>query len=185
MSTPEPGNEYAWGDEIQAVAIALVEGDRLALALDMLGANAASERLATFREAEAQQAYGIVQAEVRDGWTLVLEPNGYWTSVPENALRVSEAAAGRVISLYWNVNSVMRFLYAADGLLRREFDPLLPDLGSHGDPLPEEAGLPFGQEDKDPRAAGVALIRRLTGVDLDLADVLESPRRTWTARDGG
>lgn len=189
MSTPEPDNNYAWGDEIQAVTIALLEGDRLALALDVLRADPASERVVTFRQAEAQHEYDAarmpVQAEVLDGWTLLLEPTGFWASLPENARRLSGAAKGRFVSLYWNVNAVMRFLYAVNGTVERDFDPLVPDFGPHGDPLPEETGLPFGLQDEDPQAAGIALIGRLTGVRLDLAIILETPRPTWTFNSGG
>lgn len=176
-----------WGDEVEAVALALVEGDRLDFVLGTLGAVPETERLAIFAEAEEQQDYEsmtfALQVDRLDGWTLIVEPNGYLSSLPENVERLSEA--GRVVSVYWNVNSQMRFQYAINGSIHRSFDPLIPELSPEGTPLPDESGLPFGVEGEDPRQAAVTLAGRLTGVALDPRTVLDTPRRTWTVPTSG
>ena len=173
----------SWTDSVEAVALALVEGGQVASVLEALGADPATERLATFAEAEAQQDYATgsyaVQVERVGDWTLVVEPNGYLSSLPDRVVALSRE--GRVVSVYWNVNAQMRFQYAVGGAMVRSFDPLLPGLGPEGEPLPEEAGLPFGVGGEDSRVAAVTLAERLTGASIELTG---RPRRTWTARPG-
>jgi hypothetical protein len=172
---------------VEAVALAWVEGDKAPVVLETLGANLQSERVRTFGEAEDEQSHEssvfAVQVEAVAGWTRVVEPNGYLSSLPGNLVALSRG--GRAVSVYWNVNAQMRFQYAVDGVLRRSFDPLLPDLGPEGDALPEEFGLRFGTEDADPRAESLLLAQRLTGVVTELSELLETPRSTWTAAGSG
>lgn len=120
------------------------------------------------------------------GWMLLLARNGYEFSYAGVAAGASRL--GRVISVFWNVNAVMRFLLADDGRIRRSFDPLLPD-DSEGLPLPEEAGLPFGEPGAGLRAATLVLAERLSGVRvtedwlLDPHDVVIVRRREWAPDD--
>jgi hypothetical protein len=93
-------------------------------------------------------------------WHVLLAPNGFEFSYPGVGARVSRI--GRFVSVFWNVNSVMRILVAERGEVRRDFDPLLI-ADSAGEPLPEEAGLPFGQPGAPLRAACLVLTERLTG----------------------
>jgi hypothetical protein len=81
----------------------------------------------------------------------------------ETELAVDLSRHGRYAAYFWNVNAVMRSVFAEAGVVRRDFDPLLYD--SDGEPeraLPEERGLPF--------PSGGPLIARkgILGVDLDL-----------------
>ncbi len=92
---------------------------------------------------------------------VLLARNGYELSYPGAAAGASRL--GRVITVFWNVNAVMRFVLAHDGQVRRSFDPLLPG-DSEGVPLPEEAGLPFGEPAAMLRAAALVLAERLSGV---------------------
>ncbi len=167
---------------MQSVALAFVEGDDVRHVLDTLGPDVATERTTTFREAESQQDYEsfnfAVQVEPLDGWTLLVEPNGYLSSLPEMLMELS--LGRRAVSVHWNVNSQMQFQYAVDGVLERSFDPLIPELSPEGDPLPEEGGLRFHDENVDPRAEAIALAGRITGVTLDIPSVLGSRRQTWT-----
>jgi hypothetical protein len=84
------------------------------------------------------------------------------------------------LSVYWNVNALMRFAMYADGVLVRSFDPLLTDAGSQGKPLGEEEGLPFGVEG-EPRAAAMTLAERLTGAAVERDWLLDERHRTWMA----
>jgi len=58
-------------------------------------------------------------------WVLVVEISGWRGSEPEVLERVS--ARSRALSLYWNVNMVTRFCYAAGGEIRTEFDAVTPE----------------------------------------------------------
>lgn len=84
--------------------------------------------------------------------------------------------------MFRNVNAVMLFSYAHDGEVVRYFDPLNPENGPgpYGEPLPEEAGLAFGDPDADPHHLALELAERLTGVRLDGPWVLARPGPTFT-----
>ena len=117
-----------------------------------------------------------VQVDQMDGWTVVVEPNGWLLTVPATAELVS--AGGELVSVFWNVNASTLFTVAKGGVIIRRFDPLLYDQPSIGDPLPEEAGLPFGHPG-EPRVAAVELAERLTGVRLTRDWLVNQPHPTW------
>lgn len=104
-------------------------------------------------------------------WWIAVEPNGFQGSRPE-VLR-GASAAGRALSVYWNVNADNAFNYAVAGRRLLTFDMMFPEdrHGSAPDALEVEISrLPF---DDDWCAAGLALAERISGVRLD---------RTWTSR---
>lgn len=177
---------YEWVGEVEAVAITYVRGLDHQQVGELLHFAWPTQRETTFAEAEDQQdslagthAVQVESAESERGsWLVLVEPNGYLASLPEALAALSDADVA--ISVYWNVNAQMRFAFYADGLLVRSFDPLLPDLGSEGKPLAEEADLLFGVE-CEPRANAMALAERLTGVAVERDWLLHAPRRTWTA----
>ena len=174
---------YEWARDVEAMTVAYVRGTNLRQIGALLHFDWASERLATFADAEWQQDHDtgsyVVQAEQRDPWVVLVEPNGYLASIPEAVSALSDLDVA--VSVYWNVNAQMRFAMYADGVLVRSFDPLLPDLGPEGQPLAEEAGLPFGVDGEVPEAAALTLAERLTGVAIDRAWLLDQARPTWTA----
>ena len=120
-------------------------------------------------------------------WLVFLAANGFEFSYPGVAAGASRL--GRVVSVFWNVNAVMRILVADGGQVTRSFDPLIVD-DAEGSPLPEEAGLPFGEPGK-PRAASLVLAARLTGERLTRTwvfaehDAVILRRRQWAADDPG
>ena len=118
-----------------------------------------------------------VQVDQVDGWTVVVEPNGWLLTVPDTAESVS--ASGELVSVFWNVNALTQFIVAKDGMIIRRFDPLLYEQPTTGEPLPEEAGLPVGHPG-EPRLAAVELAERLTGVRLTRDWLLNQPHPTWT-----
>ena len=86
---------------------------------------------------------------------------------------------GGSAAYFWNVNSVMRFVFAEGGVIRRDFNPLLYD--PNGSPS-EESGLPFPSGDDGtlvPGRASLALIERLTGVEITRAWLLEPRHATY------
>lgn len=121
----------------------------------------------------------IAFAGTHEGWTWVFEPNGFAGSNLEPSTLTP--VPSRYVSVYWNVNAVMRFRYLVDGELGRDFDPLSradesaddePDsvdidmnlLGAElvpeGDPLPQEDDIDW----TEPRQASVSLLVSLSGV---------------------
>lgn len=69
---------------------------------------------------------------------IAVEPNGYLASLPEHLENI--ACGGDAVSVFWNVNAVMRVLVMRGGVVVRDFDPLLYEGGPR---LPEELGLAF------------------------------------------
>ena len=108
---------------------------------------------------------------------------------PEFAAALSRG--GRFASFTWNGDGDMEFVYAVDGELRRSFDPLLYEAAAT---LPEEADLPFPDEDTeylddDPlyaMSSAMTLLERLTGVRFDDAHALyDLPRPTYRRLPAG
>ncbi|MEV0646977.1 DUF6461 domain-containing protein [Phytomonospora sp. NPDC050363] len=112
----------------------------------------------------------LVAVAELDGWTLMIEPNGYLGTFDE-VMRPLSAAGGRVVSHFRNVNAADHFHLWDDGELRLHFEPLFPfhrdgpdadalagELEAAGFDLSEDAGY-----DRHTEAAW-ALGERLTGV---------------------
>ncbi|RBY88481.1 DUF6461 domain-containing protein [Blastococcus sp. TF02A-26] len=170
--------EHDWLPE--AATITFVRGLTQREIGDLLRVDWETERRLTFDEAEETQdhrrdAHPVQMAE-RDDWVVVVEPNGYFSTQIEIVEELSRN--GEAVSVFRNVNAVMNFVVARDGVMVRAFDPLLFD-DEEGDPLPEEEGLPLGSEDADPHALALELARRLTGVPIDRSWLLGTPRSTW------
>lgn len=178
--------DYDWADSsrdpgLDALALTLIEPAGVAY-LDMLKPRTELPRPLTVAEAlEASLevddfAWGSVLAQT-DGLgscSVILEPNGWATSLPELLARLS--ARGQAVNVFWNVNAVMSFGLARNGAVVRQFDPLLYDDG--GDPLPEELDLPFGEPGRV-MAASLVLLTRLTGVRVERAWLLDRRRTTY------
>jgi hypothetical protein len=77
----------------------------------------------------------------------------------------------------------MQFVFAEAGAVKRDFDPLLYDNdGARERALPEEMDLPFPSADDGPLTparAALALIERLTGIEITQAWLLEEPHATY------
>lgn len=91
-----------------------------------------------------QHSWTDVEAGEISGWTVVLELNGYQATLPGLLEALSEG--GEAVVIYQNVNGLASFQYSKKGTIARAFDPLLPDLGPMGEPLPEEQGIAFPGE---------------------------------------
>jgi hypothetical protein len=120
----------------------------------------------------------VLVAPIGD-WLLGLEYNGFQGSRPE-VLRAASggghaasggghaaSGGGRALSVFWNINGHETFCYAVGGRTVLGFDLTDPDRRHGADPSildGQLAGLPFGYEDG--RAAGLALIERVSGARL-------------------
>ncbi len=120
----------------------------------------------------------FVGATALDGWTLMVEFNGYLGITDEAMLPVSRGR--RVVSQFLNVNAVDRFCWYEDGDLHLHFEPLFADarFGSRPDELlteMRESGFDLAERDEDGdhdayyetlTGASFALAHRLTGIRL-------------------
>jgi Family of unknown function (DUF6461) len=85
----------------------------------------------------------VVRAVAVGPWTLAVEENGWQGTTAEVVAPLSVRT--EALSYYWSVNADMRFVRAVDGIIVRQFDPLLDyDRGvlRRGTPLDQEIGLP-------------------------------------------
>lgn len=97
-----------------------------------------------------------------DEFIFVWEDNG-WTG-SERDVAIALSTAGSFTSVFWNVNSVMRFVHARGGTLLRSFDPLLrgddrSPAEIDGLPIEEEAGLDWKAA---PVMSALEVLARLT-----------------------
>jgi hypothetical protein len=103
-----------WVGDVEAVTITLVQGLTSDAVGDLLRVEWASRRDVVFSEAEGQldveSGEFPVQLQELGDWILVVEPYGYFTSLPEVAEALSRR--GRCVGIFWNVNAVMQFLLA-------------------------------------------------------------------------
>jgi hypothetical protein len=175
---------YEWADDIMAVTITFVRGLGLRHVGDLIGVRWSTERTATFHDAQWQQvdsAAPVLQAAQFGDWLILIEPNGFLTTTSATAAALS--AGGMAVSVFWNVNRLMNVVVAHDGEVVRRFDPLLFASTAQGEPLPEEAGLVFGEVEPSPLIAALELAERLTGVRVQKTWLFDEPRRTWTATE--
>ena len=137
-----------------------------------LGGDPAASQARTFDECFwAADGPQWAQVETLDGGVLVAEHNGW--RAEEAAEPLSQGA--RVACFFRNVQAVMHFVYAVDGEVVAEFDPLLQRGPSGGAQLSVALdGLPFGLFDAERSA--LSLLERLTGVSVRRA-WLDAPQR--------
>lgn len=128
---------YAWADSdddrLMAVAITLVDL-RQAQVLDALQPRRELPRPLTFGEAinatlgidDFAWGTGLAQLDGIGRWTVVIEPNGWRCSVPDELAAMFANATA--MNVFWNVNSVMSCCLVREGVVVRAFDGLLPSL---------------------------------------------------------
>jgi hypothetical protein len=161
---------YGWVEELEAYCFTAVVGLEPDEVIRRLGGDPATEeRPRTFEEC-FWTADGPQWAQVgpTDGGLVVAEHNGW--RAEERAARLSEG--GRLACLFRNVQAVMHFVYAVDGTIVAEFDPLVDRIpAASTDPTvlgPALDGLAFGLFSAEP--SSLTLVERLTGVRI---------QRTW------
>lgn len=172
---------YSWADEggVMAVCVCVVSGIDADAALDLLRGVGPESRNLGFYEAWEHWSPDAtpLQIDHLDGALVLIEPNG-WKCTDENVL-VHLSAHGTATSVYWNVNALMRFVFAERGAVIRSFDPLLYD--STG-ALSEEADLRFGMPGQA-LASALLLLERLTGGVRVTADWLTNKAPDSRTRD--
>lgn len=119
------------------------------------------------REVRPVTSEQVLLLDVRDGWVVALEPQGYQGSRTEVLRAVS--AQGRAMSVYWNVNANARLAYAAHGEVLVSVDLAVPQQRRGREPhvLDQHlAELPFAT---DEQAAALVAAERVCGIRLDEA----------------
>ena len=167
---------YAWVEALEAYCFTAVVGLDVDEAIRRLGGDPArADGQRTFDEC-FWPADGPQWAQVGrlHAGLLVAEHNGW--RAEEEAETLSRG--GRLACFFRNVHAIMHFVYAVDGRILAEFDPLL-DIGPRTghDPHsidPALQGLPFGLFGAERSA--LTLLERLTGVSID-PDWLAAPQR--------
>jgi hypothetical protein len=184
-----PWSKYAWldgpflNDDLMAGCLGVIVGADEGWVARCHGVDEASRRLAVVHEAwelsESDFGNDLVQISSIGIAVVTYEPNG-WHGVQED-IAIALSQRGRYAAYFWNVNAVMRFIFADAGFVRRDFDPLLYD-GDRERALPEELDLPFPSGDAvalTPGQASLALIERLTDVEITREWLLETPHPTY------
>jgi hypothetical protein len=164
---------YEWVETLEAYCFTAVVGLDPDEAIRRLGGSTAGTR--TFDEcfwpADGPQ---WAQVGVVDGGLLVAEHNGW--RAEEIVESLSHEA--RVACFFRNVQAVMHFVYAVDGQILAEFDPLLersPRTGADLQSLDAALrDLPFGLFAAERSA--LLLVERLTGVRI-ARSWLDTPQR--------
>lgn len=167
---------YAWVERLEAYCFTAIVGLDADEAIRRLGGDpraAAGQR--TFDQC-FWPADGIQWAQVGevDGGVLVVEHNGWRAEEVVEDLSIG----ARTACFYRNVQAVMHFVYAVDGEVLAEFDPLLERAAAAGTSprvLDDVVGdLPFGLFGAE--ASALSLLERLTGVRV-ARTWLETPQR--------
>jgi len=167
---------YAWVEALEAYCFTAVVGLDPDEAIRRLGGNpSAALGPRTFDEC-FWPADGPQWAQVGavDGGVLVAEHNGWRAEEVAGAL----SQGARLACFFRNVQAVMHFVYAVDGEVLAEFDPLLDSAAVSGarprvlDPAMQ--GLSFGLFAAEPCA--LSLMERVTGVRVSEA-WLRRPQR--------
>ena len=162
---------YGWLDELEAYCFTAVIGLDPEETVRRLGGDPGSAQARTFDECfwAADGPQWTLVDRVDDG-VLVAEHNGW--RAEEAAATLSRGA--RLACFFRNVQAVMHFVYAVDGRVVAEFDPLMyrhPDCQAIASELD---GLRFGLFAAE--SSALSLLQRLTGVHVRQT-WLESPQR--------
>jgi hypothetical protein len=155
--------DYEWAESLEAFCFTAVVGLDPGETARRLDGDLAAGQPRTFDECFwAADGPQWAQIGAVEGGVLVAENNGW--RAEECIERLSKNV--RVACFFRNVQAVMHFVYAIDGTVVAEFDPLVEKWPSGGaDPsaiAPVMDGLAFGLFAAE--ASALALLERLTGV---------------------
>jgi Family of unknown function (DUF6461) len=156
---------YDWLDGLEAFCFTAVVGLDRDETVRRLGGDPQASQVRTFDECFwAADGPQWAQVAAVDTGVLVAEHNG-WRG--EEAV-VALSRGARLACFFRNVQAVMHFVYAVDGAVVAEFDPLLQarptDETARQAIAAELSGLRFGLFAAEPSA--LSLLERLTGVQV-------------------
>jgi Family of unknown function (DUF6461) len=170
-------SRYLWVHEHGihvASCITFVRGKNEDDVLRGFGGDPATERLMTLTDVANESCnsgypYGyapLLMVDTINDWVVIFEDNGFQGTRHEVLQPVSQGT--EMVSVYWNVNAVQRFIYAVDGKTITEFELQWPKSlrGTEPDRLLDYLrDLPF--ESGNTLASAMALSERITDVRID------------------
>ena len=114
------------------------------------------------------------------GRSIIAFENNGWTGSDDYGQKLYIKIGCPVyVSIFKNINSVMRFLYASNGALVRAFDPLLYEPEGA---IPEEGAFMWGLD--HPLRSSFALAEKLTGIEITRDWLLGQAHPTYRTLHG-
>jgi uncharacterized protein DUF6461 len=174
---PDIVSRYLWVREHGihvASCITFVRGDNEDDALRRFGGDPATARWMTLTEV-AEESYNnkypywyapLLLVDTINDRVVIFEDNGTQGIRHEALQAVSQGT--EMVSVFWNVNALQRFIYAVDGKTITEFELLFPKSRQGAEPdrlLDYMRDLPF--EMGNTVESAMALSERITGVRID------------------
>src|ERR1700722_11291185 len=111
---------FDWTEDVEALSLTLVRGLDDVNIVTKLGLKQMGDEPLTLQDAWGEhfgsanvgeegefEDGGIVQIDHLDGWTVIIEDNGYFGSLEENLGPLS--AGGQAVNVFWNVNMSTSF----------------------------------------------------------------------------
>lgn len=182
VAADDPDDETAWVPEAFCLLVTRADPARVVAAFGADPAPAhpagtwddAGELIGAepFDEDAYEMERNLVRLTRIGDWTVAVEDNG-WVGVQDEVIRAL-SADGRCAAFYRSVNADMRVALGEGGEVVRAFDPLLY-MDDVGDPLPEEADLPFDEDDAEADALALLVMERWTGLALERDPLFEGP----------
>jgi uncharacterized protein DUF6461 len=174
---PDIVSRYSWVRQhgiYEAGCITFVRGDNEDDVLRRFGGDPATARLMTLTEVAEESCnnphpYGyapLLMVDTINGWVVIFEDNGSQGTRHEVLQAASQGT--EMVSVYWNVNALQLFIYAANGKTVTKFELLCPESRRGAEPdrlLDYMRDLPF--EIGNTLASAMALSERVTGVRID------------------
>ena len=175
--------KYNWTDELEPFCITIAVGAELALVETAFKIIPETRKLTTAAEysdfaGDMSEGNDVVQINTLSNSVVVIENNG-WTGCDLDHSIIKSIGCPVFVSVFRNINSVMQFTYAKNGVLVRQFDPLLYDAEGA---IPEEASYSWNLE--HPIVSAFALAETLTGIEMTRAWLLDQAHPTYRTRHG-
>jgi hypothetical protein len=106
--------DYAWAEDLMALTVTfLLHTGTIEDVFRATGMAWTPTRPTRFMATDFDPQREPLLVDRLGEWLVLLAPNGFQFSLPDIAAAVSRV--GRVVSVYWNVNAVMRVLVADAG----------------------------------------------------------------------
>ena len=172
---------YLWTNDLDPFCMTIMIGAKREAVDTAFKIVPASRKLTTIADhwtfaGPDSEGNGVVQIDTLESGLIAFESNG-WTG--DDASVIRQIAAPLSVSIFRNINAVMRVTVAQKGQVVRQFDPLLYDADGA---LPEESAYNWNVE--HPVASSFSLAETLTGIEITQAWLLDQPHATYKTLHG-
>ena len=170
--------KYKWTDELEPFCISIAFGakrEAVETAFRIVPDSRKLTKVAELWDFAGPESQGndVVQIDALANGIIAFENNG-WTGEDNDGIVIKAIGCPAFVSIFRNVNAVMSFVYAKDGIVVRRFDPLLYEAEGA---LPEEKLYAWNLE--HPTVSAFALAETLTGIEITQAWMLDQPHPTY------